>query len=323
MIYNSIDRKTTPPACGRWSIKIFLIFCNQFFLYKESEENSVLTIIYRAYPGVSKRPLLNFSDKYEQMNVCLESLARQLHGISFEFIFIDDGCTEKQVNLVIDRFSGSAVKFEHVQLDKIGNQGSFRESVLAARRAKFDVLLFLEDDYYISDEDVSWNIAAISSKEADYSTFYYQNDSEWHVGNMCLPVSFSLHNGCQATLLPSTTLTFFANRSILLEDQKHFLAFCDGVHDSSLWIALTGSFFHFIKNLGRPLFRNNLRLVASILKHYARLRVLFRLSPKSRSLAFIGGGRTFHLESTTMFDKFSACKFAYDYKSRTGEGQLV
>lgn len=283
----------------------------------------MLTIIYRAYPGVSKRPLLNFSDKYEQMNVCLESLARQLHGISFEFIFIDDGCTEKQVKLVVDRFSRSAARFEHVQLDKVGNQGSFRESVLAARRAEFDVLLFLEDDYYISDEDVSWNMEAISSKEADYSTFYYQNDSEWHVGNMCLPVSFSLQNGCQATLLPSTTLTFFAHRSILLEDEKYFLAFCDGVHDSSLWIALTGSFLHLIKNLRRPLFRNNLRLAASILKHYARLRVLFKLSPKSRSLAFIGGGRTFHLESTTMFNKFSACKFAYDHKSRIGAGQLV
>jgi glycosyltransferase involved in cell wall biosynthesis len=270
----------------------------------------MLSIIYRAYPLISKISILPFSNKDEQMSFCLQSVKRALKNIAFEFIFVSDGCTEDQVRIVRGLFQESACNYKEVPLDRVGNQRSFGIQLREASGAMFDAVLLLEDDYFVAEEDIIWNLMVLQDSRVQYTTFYYPRDASFSVGNMqrgemvCGP-----GQRYTVTRLPSTTLTFFATKRYLLEDLSAFAKFERGAHDSSIWLRLTASDFWFLRNITRPLFRSDLRLFGSIVKRY--LRYLLTEQRKRRILVYCGGGRSAHLDCSAVSDTHNVTRYLH------------
>ena len=271
----------------------------------------MLSIIYRAYPRISKQPAVEFQSKYEMLGFCLTSLKRALGKVPFEFIFVNDGCDTEQTKLVQDIFGGVAYRYQMLDLGGVGNQASFAAQLELVANTVFDKILILEDDYYIDQRDVLLNLYALDDPSVDYTTFYYPADAEPNSGDMTKRISTAIKgHHIFGEALPSTTLTFFSRKGTLAEDLQYFMSFSAGAHDSSLWLRLTGSFFWFIPKLVRPLFRKNLRLYLSIVKRY--LLWMLRLPTRTRNLVFVGGGKTTHLDEDGVNNKFNVL---YDIES--------
>lgn len=260
----------------------------------------MLSIIYRAYPEISKIPILKFKNKDEMLLFCLTSLKEALKEIEFEFIFINDGCTQSQQEIIHSLFRGE--NFKKIDNKENGNMQSFRTQMLQIHKVKYDKVLILEDDYFINKKDIKLNLDILDDPTIDYSTFFYPLDARNDVGGM--KGKTSLHaSGLNVTELFSTTLTFFGKRDLIKEDLDYFLTFSLGSHDSSLWLRLTGNFRNFLRKFNRPLFYKNPKLYASIIKRY--LVFMLRLNKKSRKLFFCGTGKTTHLDNGAIYDIFS------------------
>lgn len=255
-----------------------------------------LSVIYRAYPLVSKKTLIDFSNKTEMMKLCLKSLKNALKhaDLDFEFTFISDNCSDEQIDLVRSYFSNEENRYKEILLSGLGNYETFRIQLKEACMSRSEFVLLLEDDYYVSLNDIAINIDALKICNLDYSTFFYPADADPSFGNMrCKDVN--LTNDISAIELPSTTLTFFARRETLLKDKNLFLTFSNGNHDSSLWLRLTGNFFSFLLNITKPLFYKNIKLYLSIIYRYIRFYNVKRAS--TRKLFFIGDFSSVHLDS--------------------------
>lgn len=265
---------------------------------------SKLSILYRAYPLVSKQTLIEFSNKTEMMKVCLGSLKKSLDysGVNFDFTFISDKCSQDQVDLVRMYFSGQENSYSEILLSGAGNCETFRLQIEQACKATSEYVLILEDDYYISLTDLAINLEALEKCKIDYTTFFYSADADPAFGNMRCEL-VNLIDDVTAIELPCTTLTFFARRTTLIEDKSLFLTFSDGNHDSSLWLRLTGNFILFLKNISRPLFYKNLKLYLSIIRRYIRF-IAFKPDSRRR-LYFIGDFSSVHLDSGSTFNENS------------------
>jgi hypothetical protein len=265
-----------------------------------------LSIIYRAYPGISKKPIIDFKDKDEMMAFSLTSLKKALKNVKYEFIFLSDNCTKSQINIVQDIMCQDAHRFTIKQLSGIGNMESFRAQMNTVNSTSFDHILILEDDYFVDKYDIDLNLKQLSENlDIHYSTFYYSIDSETTFGDMKIEQK-ELDN-LTLTFLPSTTLTFFAKKDILLEDLNYFMEFSNGTHDTSLWLRLTGKFLWFLPKIRKPLFWNNKYLFLSVVKRYFTHMINYKV--KKRKLAFIGLGRSTHLESEGVFNEFNLIKY--------------
>ena len=265
-----------------------------------------LSIIYRAYPGISKKPIIEFRDKDEMMAFSLTSLKKALRNVKYEFIFLSDNCTKSQVNIVKDIMSQDAHRFTIKQFSGIGNMESFRAQMNMVSSTSFDHILILEDDYFVDKHDIDLNLQELSENlDIHYSTFYYSIDSETTFGDMKIEQKVS--DDFSLTFLPSTTLTFFAKKNILLEDLKYFKEFSNGAHDSSLWLRLTGKFLWFFPKIRKPLFWNNKYLFLSIVKRY--FNHMLNHEAKKRKLVFIGLGRSTHLETEGIFNQFNLIRY--------------
>lgn len=240
------------------------------------------------------------------MAFCLTSLKRALKSVKYEFIFLSDNCTEKQINIVQDIMGEGAHRFIIKELSGIGNTESFRAQMNTVSSTLFDYILVLEDDYFVDKLDIDLNLQQLSdNNEIHYSTFYYSIDSEPTFGDMKIEQAES--DSLSLTFLPTTTLTFFAKKNILLEDIKYFLEFSNGAHDSSMWLRLTGKFFWFLPKIKKPLFWNNKYLFISIVKRYFIHMMNHKV--KKRVLVFIGLGRSTHLETEGLFNQFNLIKY--------------
>ena len=265
-----------------------------------------LSIIYRAYPGISKKPIIDFKDKDEMIAFSLASLKKALKNIEYEFIFLSDNCTKNQINIVENIMRQDARRFTIKQYPGIGNMESFSKQIDSVESALFDPILILEDDYFIDRHDIDLNLHQLAENiDIHYSTFYYSIDSENTFGGMKIAQKES--DNISLTFLPSTTLTFFANKNILLEDLKYFKEFSNGTHDSSLWLRLTGKFIWFLPKIRKPLFWKNKYLFLSIVKRY--FTHMTKHKYKKRKLVFIGLGRSTHLETEGIFNQFNLVSY--------------
>jgi hypothetical protein len=267
-----------------------------------------LSVLYRAYPEISKRTAIPFSDKAELMKFCVRSVARALTDIETEFIFFSDNCTEEQKRIVRDTMNGVVAHFRTIELGGVGNQRSFVAQLSEISRVRFGTVLILEDDYYVDAQDIKLNVMVITEQHTDYSTFYYPPDAERSIGGMVLGErDVSSHAGLRLTDLPSTTLTFFAKRETLLNDLDYFLAFGAGAHDSSVWLRLTGRFVWFLSRVKHRMFYRHPKLFGSIVKRY--LLYMLKFPVRRRRLVFVGYGRSAHLDSEGVFNRFSLRHF--------------
>ena len=267
-----------------------------------------LSIIYRAYPKISKKTAIYFDSKDVMMDFCINSLKTALKNIEYEFIFISDGCTIQQKQIIERRMKSGASRYKLVELNGKGNQASFSRQIREACDASYDIVLLLEDDYYIDKRDLLININVISNLLADYSTFYYHIDSEASVGGMIKKdCTKKFIDEIFLTELPSTTLTFFANRSVFIRDVALFDEFSKGAHDSSMWFRITDSCSWFLTRIRYPLFYKNIKLYISIIRRYL---TFMRKHPKlNRRLVFAGSGESLHLDSEGIFNRFSQVYF--------------
>jgi hypothetical protein len=277
----------------------------------------MITIIYRAYPKISKKTAIQFKSKDEMIDFCLKSLKKALENYEYEFIFINDDCSAQQINIVEKIFSIDAKYYKRINLAGVGNQKSFLIQIEEVRKAIYDKILILEDDYYIDEEDINLNIEALNLVEVDYSTFYFPADADFSSGKM-IKDEIIINTESRRTYqsLPSTTLTFFGKKNIIIQDLEYFKKFYFGAHDSSLWLRLTGSFLWFLPKIFRPLFRKNIKLYLSIIKRY--ILFMINLQRKKRVLIFSGTGKTTHLDSEGVNNKFNLIysieKILYKYR---------
>ena len=260
-----------------------------------------LSIIYRAYPAISKKTAIKFESKNDLMKFCITSLKNALVDVNFEFIFISDNCSQEQINTVNEIIYKLASDYSFIELSGVGNQLSFEIQINKAKECKYENILILEDDYYIDKYDIKENIIAIENETCQYSTFYYSPDADRSIGGMEKGIRLDNH-GVAYTELPSTTLTFMTKKNILIEDSKYFMEYVNGAHDSSIWLKLTNNYFWFLTRIIKPMFFKNLKLYFSIIKRYILFLSTYK-SPK-RKLFFIGYGRSTHLDSNGIYYKF-------------------
>lgn len=264
-----------------------------------------ISIVYRAYPKISKVPVVEFGNKDEMIKFCLGSLKESLGEMVYDFVFISDGCTNRQKEIVKDFFENSAENFLMIDTQGVGNQKSFELQIRSALSSRKPLILILEDDYYINKNDFDLCINVLKKGLSDYCTFYYPYDADSSTGGM------SLFNGTYIidnveisyTRLPSTTLTFMTNFETLKEDYEYFLMFSKGAHDSSLWLRLTSNFLWFLTRIRHRLFYKNPKLYVSVIKRYLMFMTCLKL--KRRTLVYVGTGSSAHLDSDGFNNRFN------------------
>jgi hypothetical protein len=211
--------------------------------------NRELTVAYRIYPGLSKKPAY-FRQKVDLARVALSSFSESLANVDYTLHAILDDCPQEYVDLFRDLFPVQRLRLER-HSPKLGNEGTWMRQIeiLTAQRES-DLVLLAEDDYLWTAGSVRAHVDLHRDCDiVDFSTPY--DHPGYYYGPSKVPPDrhgLLLHGGLHWRTAACTTLTFFARTELLRQTRATFGSFARGSYDMSLWIALTK---HFI---GSPAF---------------------------------------------------------------------
>lgn len=200
-----------------------------------------LAVAYRIYPGVSKSPAYFSTDKLKLSRMCLESFRNALGGLRAKIWALLDGCSpeyELMFREILCDFD-----LEIVQLDKIGNLGTFSLQInLLTKQSDAAHVYFAEDDYFYLPSAVEKMVAFMKQNpDADFVTPYDHPDSyhtsSRHERHQVRPCADRYWRSAS-----STCLTFLTTRANLLRTQNLFRTYSSGNMDCPIWLALTQKF---------------------------------------------------------------------------------
>jgi hypothetical protein len=202
-----------------------------------------VAIAYRIYPGLSKVPAF-FTDKRDLVRIALATFTAALADVDYSLCVILDDCPDDYEALVRESFPSSRLVVER-HSPKIGNRGSWLRQVdLLSSQSDAELCLFAEDDYLWLPDAVRAHVRLHRDyRVVEFSTPYDHPDWYYRPGQLSPEQHrILLHEGRHWRSAHSTTLTFFANRSALIETADAFRTFARGNLDMSIWITLTKYF---------------------------------------------------------------------------------
>lgn len=198
-----------------------------------------LTVAYRIYPLISKVPAIFPDDKFKMSEICIKSFAKAIGNLKVKMFVILDNCPETYTQLFIDNLKN--VDLEFINENGVGNGNTFGIQLDLLTRAETDFVYFAEDDYFYLNNSISDLIEFASLNNIDYATPYDHLDYYNHKLHKKSKENFKTFNGKQYYFQYTTTMTFLAKRSTLLEDINVFRTYTNNNWDNSMWLVLTSN----------------------------------------------------------------------------------
>jgi hypothetical protein len=199
--------------------------------------NYDIVVAYRIYPGISKHPLVYENDKFKLSELCLRSFKDSLGNLAVKLIVLLDGCPDRFKYLFQKYFSSKDL--ELIELDGIGNRATFKMQMdVLLKQTDAELVYFAEDDYFYLSNQMECMVELIKQNKHIHFVFPYDHPDYYQVF-----ANFSCHlihgelkhwrsvfSGC---------LTFLTSKNVLNQTKSVFFSYCNGNHDSSVWLALT------------------------------------------------------------------------------------
>lgn len=197
-----------------------------------------LAVAYRVYPGISKSPAYFSTDKLRLTEMCLRSFRRALGGLKIRMWALLDACPPEYEELFRNVLSGQDL--EVMNLDKVGNQGTFSLQIdLLSRQADSEFVYFAEDDYFYLPSALEKMVGFMrANPDVDFVTPYDHPDSYFtssrHERHLVRPWGDRYWRTAS-----STCLTFLTSRNVVQRTQRMLRTYSRGSMDHPMWLALT------------------------------------------------------------------------------------
>lgn len=189
-----------------------------------------LTIAHRVCPVLS-RTAVGFSDKYEMVKSCAESLYVALEGVRAKLIVILDGCDDRYEKL----FPGAEI----VKTESVGNLPTYAKQIEILSNADTEFVYFSEDDYLYKPNAFKMMLEVMSRSEVDFVTPID------HPDRYDRTMEQSRFSQIIATVdrhwrtVGTTCLTFMTRRETLAKTKRVLSKYATGAADSVMWLGLT------------------------------------------------------------------------------------
>ena len=136
-----------------------------------------LTIAYRIYPGVSKTPFVNPTNKLKLTEVGIRTLKQSLADSKAKIFFLLDNCPVEYQTMILKYFQPKDISF--ITYNGIGNLASFGKQIdLLLEQADSEIIMFAEDDYVYRKDELTKAVNLIKNRtDADFVTPYDHLDS--------------------------------------------------------------------------------------------------------------------------------------------------
>ncbi len=197
-----------------------------------------LAVCYRIYPGVSRQPIFEFTEKFPLAKLSFDSFREALGGLRVKIWVLLDNCPPSFEKFFTDAFRPDDL--ELVRLSGEGNWATFgRQIEILCRQKAADLVYFAEDDYLYLSQSLQKCAAFIRENQdvdfvtpfdhLDYhTTFFHQHRRERR--------TFA---GQEWVTVNSCCLTFMAKQQSLIETRDVFQTYTRGNADAALWLSLT------------------------------------------------------------------------------------
>lgn len=196
-----------------------------------------LTIAYRIYPWVSKKPLFYSEDKLKLSELWIKSLKLWLWSLNAKIYVLLDNCPSAYENLFLKYFDKKNLEF--IKYNWVWNLNTFKQQInILLKQNESEYIYFAEDDYlYLPNCFEVW-LWAIKDKRVDFVSLYDHSD------NYILPFqkiksNINVLSGHHFRTNSSTCLTFLTTKRTLKKTKSVFLSYCKWNYDYCLWISLT------------------------------------------------------------------------------------
>lgn len=197
-----------------------------------------LAIALRAYPGVSKEPIVHPKDKWRLFTVVLRSLAAS--GVPREGTVIHvmlDNCPDSYVELTKELLPGYELVFH--RLVKVGNHGTFLMQIDLLLKSGAPIVAFVEDDYIFLENSFTEALEFMTKHaDADFVTLYDHKDYYTESIHR-YPREMRLGTLRHWQTVSSTCLTFLVKRDALIDAADTLRSYAKDNWDSSMFMALT------------------------------------------------------------------------------------
>jgi hypothetical protein len=257
-----------------------------------------LVIALRAYPGISKRPLLHRDSKPRLLELSIRSLVKAVGDLKVKFHVLLDRETPELREVVTRCLEGYESEIE--VLPGVGNFESFRRLLeVATTQDAADLVMLAEDDYLYAEGAVVECVRLLERDQTvDFATPFrhvtYQASRGW-----ARPPS-PLESDKAWEAAPYTTLTFMARTTALRVARRGFLSFTYHNFDAVLWMQLTGTCRPW--GLASEAARRRDPLLLKFLLKRLLYRPMFLGIPAPMRLCVPARSLATHLESTDVDD---------------------
>ena len=189
-----------------------------------------LTIAHRVCPVLS-RTAVGFSDKFEMVKSCAESLYVALEGVQARLVVILDGCDERYEKL----FPGAEI----VKTESIGNLPTYARQIEILSNADTEFVYFSEDDYLYEPDAFKLMLEAIRLPEVDFVTPIDHPDRYDRTMEQNRLSEIIATADRHWRTVGTTCLTFMTRRETLLKTKRVLSKYAAGTADSVMWLGLT------------------------------------------------------------------------------------
>lgn len=197
-----------------------------------------LSVAYRIYPKISKRPPVITDNKYKLAELCLKSFKNSLGSLKVKMFVLLDNCPSAYMRLFEKYFEKEHLDFRN--LGGVGNYATFDLQIKILLEQNYsEVIYFAEDDYFYMPDQFEEMINFFKeNNDVDFVSPYDHLDYytlELHNHPSYIKATDKRHWRTAS----STCLTFLTDKSTLKDTKNVFETYTRGNLDSILWLSLT------------------------------------------------------------------------------------
>jgi hypothetical protein len=198
-----------------------------------------VAIALRVYPGISKQPIGDFTNKFELFQISFLSLIDSIGEVSARFYVILDGCDDRYAEFILSLLSPSQVMIERT--NRVGNATTFLLQMEWLLQQTFsENIYFAEDDYIYRPSMFNHMLRILQSTTTPvhFVTPHNHGDYYKHIIHQTVGTRLAFIDGLQCHLPLSTCLTFLTTKKILSQTRDVFATYRAGNFDFSIFTAL-------------------------------------------------------------------------------------
>lgn len=200
-----------------------------------------MTVAWRIYPGVSKKPIIFPENKFLLARTSIISFIKSVTDLKVKYYFILDGCPDSYEQMIRSLITKEDVVI--VKTDKIGNWATFKKQIeILTTQSESEVVYFAEDDYLYKPGEFHKMIRLLKQGNGyEFVSCYEHMDTfshpiHQHPKKIINFVEQEWHTDS------STCLTFLTTKKILKGTASLFLTYSNGNNDCAVWLVITKQF---------------------------------------------------------------------------------